>query len=59
MLFPEPIALGAKVFDLRLHSRKQKLSRRCRYAGALKVQNLLTLPSELDAHVLDLGSDVI
>ena len=28
-------------------------------AGALKLQNLLSLSSDLDAHVLDFGTNVI
>jgi hypothetical protein len=28
-------------------------------AGALKLQDLLTLSSDLDAHALDFGTDVI
>jgi hypothetical protein len=55
----EPIPLGAEVIDLRQHSRQQKLSRCSRYAGALELQDLLTLLSELGAHVLDFGTDAI
>jgi hypothetical protein len=59
LLFLEPVPLGAKVADLRHHPLQQKLSRRSRYVGALKLQDLLTLPSDLDAHALDFGTDVI
>jgi hypothetical protein len=37
---------------------EQKLSRCRSDAGALKLQDLLALSSELDAHVLDFGANV-
>jgi hypothetical protein len=48
-----------KAFDLREHSAERKLSRCCSDAGALKLQDLLTLSSDLEAHMLDFGTDVI
>ena len=43
----EPVPLVTKALNLRLHP------------GQLKVQDFPTLPSDLDAHVLDLGTDFI
>ncbi|WP_213287396.1 hypothetical protein [Bradyrhizobium sp. sGM-13] len=51
--------LATKTLDLGQHPPEQKLGRCRRYAGALKLEDLLTLPSDLDAHVLDFGTDVI
>jgi hypothetical protein len=41
------------------HPLQQKFSRCGRDADALKLQDFLTLSSDLDAHVLDFGTDVI
>jgi len=49
----------AKVLDLRQHPPQQKLSGSCPDAGALKLQDLFALSSDLDAHVLDFGTNVI
>jgi hypothetical protein len=59
LLFLKPVPLVTKAVHLRQHPAQQKLSRCSRDAGALKLQNLLTLPSDLDAHALDFGTDVI
>jgi hypothetical protein len=59
LLCLQAVALCAKVIDFRLHPLQQQLSRCSRYADTLKLQDLLTLSSDLDAHVLDIGTDVI
>jgi hypothetical protein len=59
LLLLEPVPLVTKAIDLCQHPAQQKLSRCSRYAGALKLEDLLTLSSDLDAHVLDFGTDVI
>ena len=58
LLLFEPVPLVTKVLDLRQHSVQQKLSRCRSNAGALKLQELFALSSDLDAHVLDFGTDV-
>src|SRR5436190_17004189 len=55
----EPVPLVTKALDLRQHSLQQELSRCSRYAGALKLENFLSLSSDLGAHVLDFGTDVV
>jgi hypothetical protein len=45
--------------DLRQHSPEQEFSRCCPDAGALKLEDFLALSSDLGAHVLDFGTDVI
>ena len=59
LLLLQPVPLVTKAVDLRQHPAQQKLSQCSRNAGALKMQDFLTLPSDLDAHVLDCGTDVI
>jgi len=49
----------AKVLDLRQHPPQQKLSRCSSDPGALKPEDFLALSSDLDAHVLDFGTNVI
>jgi hypothetical protein len=57
--FLQAVPLGAQAFDLGQHPSKQELSRRCRDAGTLKLQDLPTPSSDLDAHVFDFGTNVI
>jgi hypothetical protein len=59
LLLLEPIPLGAKIVDFRVHPSKEKFSRGGREPCPLKLQDLLALPSDLDAHVLDFGTDVL
>jgi hypothetical protein len=59
LLSLQAVALGAMIVDLRQHPGQQQLSRCRRYAGALKPQDLPTLSSDLDAHLLDFGTDVV
>jgi hypothetical protein len=55
----EPVPPVTKALNLRQHSLQQEFSRCSRYASALKLENFLTLSSDLDAHVLDFGTDAI
>jgi hypothetical protein len=59
LLLLEPVPLVTKALNLCQHPLQQKLSRCRPNAGALKLEDFLTLPSDLDAHVLDFGTDVI
>jgi hypothetical protein len=59
LLFLEPVPLVTKALNLYQHPLHQKLSRCCPDAGALKLEDFLTLPSDLETHMLDFGTDVI
>ena len=59
LLLLEPFTLVTEALDLDQHPLQQKFGRRSRDAGALELEDLLTLSSELDAHVLDFGADVV
>jgi len=51
--------LSAQVVDLGVHPSQEQFSGCCRDAGALKLQDLLTLFSDLGAYVLDFGAYVV
>jgi hypothetical protein len=59
LLLLEPLPLSAKVVDFGVHPSKEKFSRGGGEPCPLKLQDLLTLSSDLDAHMLDFGTDVI
>lgn len=51
--------MAAEVVDLLLHSAEEEFSRGGQYPGPLKLQDFLALSPELNAHVIDLPSNLV
>jgi hypothetical protein len=49
--------LGAKTVEFRVHSTQKEFRRRGKNPGALKLQNLFALTTDLQSHMLDFRSD--
>jgi hypothetical protein len=59
LLLFEQFTLSTKVVDFGVHPSKEEFSRGGGNPCPLKLEDFLALPSDLDAHVLDFGTDVM
>jgi len=59
LLFLEPLPLSTKVIDFGVHPSKEEFSRSGGDPCPLELEDFPALPSDLNAHVLDFGPDVI
>jgi hypothetical protein len=59
LLLFQPVALCTKPIDFVQHPIQQSFGRSCLNACALELPNLAALAIDLNAHVLDLGPNVI
>jgi hypothetical protein len=59
LLLLEPFTLSTKVVDFGVHPSKEEFSRGGGNPRPLKLEDFLALSSDLDAHMLDFGTNVI
>jgi hypothetical protein len=59
LLHFKPLPLSTKVIDFGVHPCKEEFSRGGGDPCPLELEDFPALPSDLDAHVLDFGTDVI
>jgi hypothetical protein len=59
LFFPQPVPLSAEVIDLGLHPAKEEFSGSRVDPGPLEFQDVLALPSNLDTHVVDFGTNMV
>jgi hypothetical protein len=59
MLLLVPFPLSAKVISFGMDPSKKEFSRGSGDAGPLELEDFPSLSSDLDAHVLDFGTNVI
>ncbi|WP_168212739.1 MULTISPECIES: hypothetical protein [unclassified Bradyrhizobium] len=55
----QAVPLGTESVNLIQHALQQGVGGLSRYTGSLELKDLLSVPSDLDAHVFDLSPDVI